>query len=455
MQNHSEFTLNIPRSEKPRVVIAGGGFGGIHLLRNISNNDFQVVLLDRYNYHTFQPLLYQVATAGLEPDSVAGPLRKIMDPENDVYFRMVTVERILPSKSEVETNAGNLKFDYLVIATGAKMNFFGNKSIAENSFPLKQVTHALDLRSHIFQRFEKLEVSKTGLKNSDPINFVVVGAGPTGVEVCGALAELKHHALQKDYPELDIRKVKIYLVEGLERVLPAMSEKAGERAHRYLSEMGVSVILNTMIEEYDGQTAKLNNGNEIRTKTLIWAAGVTGNLPEGFDNESIEKGKLLVNDFNQVRKGKSTNEVFERIFAIGDISFMKTNNYEAGLPGLAQVAIQQGKHLAKNLKKITKNHSLQKFRYKNKGVMATVGRNKAIADFPGNIKVFGFAGWLLWMVVHLLFLVGFRNKVVVFANWGWSYFTYDRGIRLILRPSSKEKDQISHKMEMEMNEAKG
>jgi len=453
--NHSEFTLNIPGSDKPRLVIVGGGFGGVHLLRSISKNDFQVVLLDRYNYHTFQPLLYQVATAGLEPDSVAGPLRKIMDQDNEVYFRMVTVERVLPTKNEIETNAGNLKFDYLVIATGAKMNFFGNKSIAENSFPLKQVTHALDLRSHIFQQFERLEITKQGLKDSEPINFVVVGAGPTGVEVCGALAELKGHALHKDYPELDIKKMKIYLIEGLDRVLPSMSEKAGKKAHSYLDKMGVQIILNTMIEEYDGQIAKLNSGKEIPTKTLIWAAGVKGNLLQGFENESIEKGKLLVNEYNQVRKSKSSTEVFERIFAIGDVSFMKTGDYEAGLPGLAQAAIQQGKHLAKNLKRMKENRQPGKFKYKNKGVMATVGRNKAIADLPGNIKVFGFAGWLMWMMVHLLFLVGFRNKAVVFANWVWNYLTYDRGIRLILRPSSKEKDEISHKMEMEMNEAKG
>lgn len=447
--------MNIPESTRPRLVIIGGGFGGIHLLNNISRNDFQLVLLDRYNYHTFQPLLYQVATAGLEPDSVASPLRKIMDPKNDTYFRMVTVERILPLQNEIETNAGNLKFDYLVIATGAKVNFFGNESIAENSFPLKQVTHALDLRSHIFQLFEKLEITQKGLKDSQPINFVIVGAGPTGVELSGALSELKYHTLKNDYPELDIDKVRIFLVEGVDRVLPAMSKKAGERTHHYLTKMGIKVLLNTMIENYDGQTAKLNNGEEIQTETLIWAAGVKGNLPYGFDDNSIEKGKLLVNEYNQVRKGISDDEVFERIFAIGDVSLMKTDEIESGLPGLAQVAIQQGKQLASNLKRMNKKRALHKFKYKNKGVMATVGRNKAIADLPGNIRVFGFIGWLLWMIVHLLFLVGFRNKAVVFANWAWNYFTFDRGTRLILRPSSKEKDKISHKMELEMNEAKG
>ena len=455
MEDRSEFSLNIPETDKPRLVIVGGGFGGIHLLKNISKNDFQVVLLDRYNYHTFQPLLYQVATAGLEPDSVAAPLRKIMDPQNDVFFRMVAVEKVLPSRNEIETNAGSLKFDYLVIATGAKMNFFGNKSIAENSFPLKQVTHALDLRSHIFQQFEKLEITRRRFNDSGAINFVVVGAGPTGVEVCGALAELKQHALRNDYPELDIQKVNIYLVEGLGRILPAMSETAGEKAQNYLTKMGVHTILNTMIEEYDGHTAKLNNDNEIKTKTLIWAAGVKGNLPQGFGDESVEKGKLLVNEYCQVRKDKSTNNVYDRIFAIGDVSFMKTNEYEAGLPGLAQVAIQQGKHLGVNLKLLQRNRKPKKFRFKNKGVMATVGRNKAIADLPRNIKVHGFAGWLIWMIVHLLFLVGFRNKAVVFANWAWNYLTHDKGIRLILRPSSKEKDQISQKMELEMNEAKG
>lgn len=444
-------SLNIPDSEKPRIVIVGGGFGGIHFLHRLNKDKYQVVLIDRYNYHTFQPLLYQVATAGLEPDSVSGPLRKILKKNKEVYFRMLKVTGINPAEKFIETNSGKLNYDYLILASGAKVNYFGNEDIARNSFPLKQVTHALDLRSHIFQQFEKLELTHDEKEKERLLTFVVVGAGPTGVEVCGALSELKKHVLPNDYPELDISKMKIHLVEGLDQVLPAMSEKSGNKARSYLEKLGVEIMLNSMIESYDGKTAKLSSGGSIFTETLIWAAGVKGNFPEGFSNDSIFKGKLKVNRLNQVYKNKTS--VYDTIFAIGDVAFMKTPEYEKGLPGLAQAAIQQGKHLARNFNKIAENKALKEFQYKNKGVLATVGRNKAIADFPGNMKVSGLFGWLLWMVVHLLFLVGYRNKVVVFANWAWNYFTFDRGIRLILRPSSKKQDEISKEMLAEMNEA--
>lgn len=451
--NDQIFSLNIPDSDKPRVVLIGGGFGGLHFLKNIDKKRYQVVLLDRYNYHTFQPLLYQVATAGLEPDSVAGPLRKVIQNYKNVYFRMLIVESVNTAEKKIETAAGSLEYDYLVVATGAKINFFGNDDIARHSFPLKQVTHALDLRSHIFQQFERLEILCENERNDSLLNFVVVGAGPTGVEVCGALAELKSHVLPKDYPDLDISKVKIYLVEGLDNVLPAMSERAGKKAHHYLEKLGVEIILGSMIEEYDGKTAKLSIGKEIETNTLIWAAGVKGNLPKGFSDESIEKGKLLINAYSQVYRNPEKEEIFDAVFAIGDVAFMKTDEYEKGLPGLAQAAIQQGKHVAKTLNGLHKNKMPKPFRYKNKGVLATVGRNKAIADLPGSIKVSGFIGWLLWMVVHLLFLVGFRSKAVVLANWVWNYFTYDRSIRLILRPSTKNNDKISQEMQIEMKES--
>ncbi len=449
-ERNERFSINISQSEKPRVVIIGGGFGGIHLLQHIDKKKFQVVMIDRYNYHTFQPLLYQVATAGLEPDSVAGPLRKVLSNNKDVYFRMLKVDRINIEMRTIETTAGRLSFDYLVVATGAKVNFFGNQQIAKYSFPLKQVTHALDLRSHIFQQFEKLEILYREGTDMKFTNFVVVGAGPTGVEVCGALAELRKHVLPKDYPELDIDKVQIYLVEGLNRVLPAMSPESGKKAHKYLQNMGVHIILDCMIQEYDGITAKLSIGKEIETDTLVWAAGVKGNLIEGFDKKSIEKERLLVNEFNQVQHNGS---VYENIFAIGDVAFMKTGKYEQGHPGLAQVAIQQGKLVAQNINHHFEHKPMKLFRYKNKGVLATIGRNKAVADFPGNVRISGILGWWIWLGVHLLFLVGFRSKVVVFANWAWNYFTFDRGIRLILRPSTKSTDRISSEMIKEMQEA--
>lgn len=452
MHNRHLFSLNIPNSEKPRVVILGGGFGGINLIKKLSD-DFQIVLLDRYNYHTFQPLLYQVATAGLEPDSIAGPLRKIIVKKKNVFFRMIRAESVSPEIKTVHTPVGNLRYDYLVIATGAKVNYFNNDSIAKYAFPLKQVTHALDLRSHIFQQLEESVLEKNTYNNKPRLTFAVVGAGPTGVEVCGALAELKQHVLPKDYPDLNIKDIKIHLIEGLDKVLPSMSVKSGETAHKYLQKLGVSVHLNCLTEHYDGATVKLNNGKQIEANTLIWAAGVKGNIIHGFDNQSIEKGKLLVNHFNQIILNPKTNEFNKNIFAIGDVAYMKHKVYPQGLPGLAQVAIQQGKNVAYNLKRELNNKSPRVFHYKNKGVLATVGKNKAVADLPMKIKLNGFIGWFVWMVVHLLFLVGFRSKVIALFNWVWNYFTYDRGVRLILRPSSKLDNFMSQNIEQEMNEA--
>ena len=450
-----DYALNIPLTGQPRVVIVGGGFGGIHMIKSLAKKNFQVVMLDRYNYHTFQPLLYQVATAGLEPDSVAGPLRKVLNKQKNVYFRMLRVESVNPDQKTIHTSAGDLSYDYLVIATGAEINYFGNSNIAKHAFPLKQVTHALDLRSQIFQQFEKLEITEESKKSDGLITFVIVGAGPTGVEVCGALAELKKHVLPHDYPELDIEKVKIYLVEGLEHVLPFMSRKSGNKAQKYLENMGVEIKLKCLIEDYDGKVAKLNNGEEIATDTLVWAAGVKGNLIDGLSEKSIEKGKILVNGYNQVYRNKEDSQkpVYNDIFAIGDVSMMKSENYEKGLPGLAQVAIQQGKQLSKNIVNLHAGEPVKEFHYKNKGVLATIGRNKAVADLPANIHVAGFAGWLLWMVVHILFLVGFRSKAITLANWVWNYFTFERSIRLILRPSTKSKDRVSREMIDEMNEA--
>ncbi len=445
------FSLNIPDTNKPRVVVLGGGFGGINLVKKLSD-DFQVVLLDRYNYHTFQPLLYQVATAGLEPDSIAGPLRKIIRKKKDVYFRMLSAGAISPETNTVTTSAGDLKFDYLVVATGAKVNYFNNKSISKHAFPLKQVTHALDLRSHIFQQFEKFQVIKVKNQKASFLNFVVVGAGPTGVEVCGALAELKAHVFPKDYPELKINDVKIYLIEGLDKVLPGMSKESSEMAYQYLKKAGVDVILNRLTEHYDGEVVKLNNGQKIETNTLIWAAGVKGNIIHGIDDQSIRSDKIQVNEFSQISRNNKSNGAYKNIFAIGDVAFMQLKDYPNGLPGLAQVAIQQGRNLASNLERELKHQPPRAFQYRNKGVLATIGRNKAVADLPNNIKFSGITGWFIWMLVHLVFLVGFRSKLIAVTNWIWNYFTYDRGIRLILRPSTKQDDEMTQNMKREMDE---
>ncbi len=453
MTDNNIFTLNIPDSPKPRVVIVGAGFGGINLIKKLDKEQYQVVLLDRYNYHTFQPLLYQVATAGLEPDSIAGPLRKIINKKRDTYFRMLKVIAVEPKKNLVETSVGILSYDYLIIATGSRVNFFNNDKVAKHAFPVKQVTHALDLRSHILQQFEELECLDDEQSIERHLNYVIVGAGPTGVEICGALSELKNHVLPKDYPELNVDKMQIYLIEGLERVLPTMSEKSGKKAHHYLQKMDVHIRLNCLTESYDGNIVKLSNNQEIATNTLIWAAGVRGNILHGINNEGLRKEKMMVNEFNQVFDNYKTKQIHENMFAIGDVAFMKLKDYPKGHPGLAQVAIQQGKNVAANLNLLTKDKVMRPFIYKNKGVLATVGRNKAVADFPGSFNLSGFLGWIVWMIVHLLFLVGFRNKAVVFANWIWNYFTYDKGIRIILRPSSKKKDRISRDIVSEMNES--
>jgi len=388
----------------------------------------------------------------LEPDSVAGPLRKILNKKKSLYFRMVKVEQIDTGTKIIQTSAGKLTFDHLVMAIGSKINFFHNENIARHSLPLKQITHALDLRSHIFQKFEELELESDPRKISAGMNFIIVGAGPTGVELCGALAELKNHVLPKDYPGLDFSRMKIHLVEGLKRVLPGMSEKSGTMAHNYLEKMGVEITLECLTDDYDGKIVKLSNGREIEAETMIWAAGVRANIIDGFPDKSIEKGKILVNEFNNVYQDADQQKIYENIYAIGDMAFMKTQKYPEGLPGLAQPAIQQGKQLAKNFNRVAKQKEKKEFHYRNKGVLATIGRNKAVADFSGGLHLKGFMGWFVWMLVHLLFLVGFRNKAVVFANWVWNYFTYDRGIRLILRPSSKIKDPLSKAMGKEMKE---
>jgi NADH dehydrogenase len=409
-------------------------------------------LFDRFNYHTFQPLLYQVATAGLEPDSIAGPLRKIFRHTKGFHFRMLKVQRVDTDRKQVVTAAGSVPYDYLVIATGSSVNFFQNKSIADHVYPVKQLTHALDLRSEIFQQLEKLTILKKGIQDEALYTFVVVGAGPTGVEICGALSELRRKVLPADYRDMELGSIRIFLVEGLGRVLPQMSVESGNKARKYLEKMGVEVILDTLTDSYDGSVVKLSDGREIPCKTVIWAAGVKANSIGGLPEDSYDRGKIRVNGLNQVLRAGSAGSPFEDLFAIGDVARMESRHYPEGLPGLAPVAIQQGKQLAKNLTALEKGRPTHSFRYHNRGVMATIGRNKAVGDLPWGMKLSGIAGWFTWMVSHLIFLIGFRNKAVVVINWIWNYFTYDRGIRIILRPSSKERDPISEEMTREMKE---
>ncbi len=423
--------MNIPQSGFPRVVIIGGGFAGINFARKIANKDVQVVLIDKRNYHTFQPLLYQVSSAGLEPDSIAYPLRKILKNHKNTFFRLAEVESINSEKNELITSIGNISYDYLVIATGTKTNYFGNESIETYGMPMKKVPQALNIRSLILQNFEQAAITHDKELRKALLNFVIVGGGPTGVELAGAIAELKNHILPRDYRDLIPADMQIYLLEGSSRVLPTMSEHASKKAAKFLSKLGVLVHCNTFVKNYDGKKVTTNSDLELQSETLIWAAGVTGNPVEGLQADVLvdRANRYKVNEYNQV-------EGYDTIFALGDISLMQTDDYPNGHPQVAQPAIQQGELLGKNLIKLIEGKPLKKFKYKDKGSMATVGRNKAVVDLK-RFRFAGFFAWFVWMFVHLMALVGFRNRMIVFFNWGYNYINFDKAARLIIRPFNK------------------
>ncbi len=429
--------MNIPKTDLPRVVIIGGGFAGVAIARKILNEDMQMVLLDRHNYHTFQPLLYQVSTSGLEPDSIAYPLRKITRSSENCFFRLAEVTSISAEKNTVHTNIGDLIYDYLVIATGSKTNFFGNDSIEEHGMWMKTVPQALNIRSLILENLEQATITEDPEKRKALLNFVLAGAGPTGVELSGAIAELRNHIVPKDYPDINPNEMNIHLLEGLDRVLPPMSEHASRKAHEMLEELGVKIHLNTMVENYDGHLVTTNTDLAIKTETFIWSAGVTGSPVSGLNASAlVEKAnRYEVNAFNQVNG-------YENIFAIGDIALMKTEDFPKGHPMVAQPAIQQGKHLAKNLKHLLRGEKLEPFEYFDKGTMATIGRNRAVVDLH-KWKFSGFFAWFVWMFVHLWFLVGFRNRTVTFFNWVYNYINYDKAARLIIRPFKGHEERMS------------
>ncbi len=420
--------MNIPETNLPRIVIIGGGFAGISFIKQLKKEKVQVVLFDRHNYHTFQPLLYQVSTAGLEPDSIAYPLRKIFRKYSDFHFRMAEVEQINPKENIISTSIGTLNFDYLVIATGTRTNFFGNENISKNSMPMKTVPQALNIRSLILQNIEAADRSRDEESRRRFLNFVIAGAGPTGVELAGALAEFKKGILEHDYPELNGDEMEVHLIEGQDRVLPPMSEIVSKKAHRFLEKLGVQIHLRSLISDYDGTAVTTKDGKIFPTATFIWAAGVTGAPVPGIKAESLIERihRYKVDPFNKV-------EGYENIYALGDIAIMETEEYPKGHPQVAQPAIQQGKRLGKNFSRMLHGKKMEPFEYFDKGTMATVGRNKAVVDI-GKLHFGGAVAWFLWMFVHLWFLVGFRNRVVTFFNWTYNYINYDRAARLIIRP---------------------
>ncbi|MFD2550578.1 NAD(P)/FAD-dependent oxidoreductase [Bizionia sediminis] len=423
--------MNIPESKYPRVVVVGGGFAGINLLKGLKNKPVQVVLLDQRNYHTFQPLLYQVSSSGLEPDSIAYPLRKIIKTSENIFFRLAKVTQINPEKQQIDTSVGVLDYNYLVLATGTKTNYFGNKAVETFSMPMKTVPQALNIRSLILQNLEKATIAKTVAERHAYLNFVIVGGGPTGVELAGAIAELKNNVVPKDYHDLNAQDMQIHLLEGGDRLLPPMSKHASKKAALFLEKLGVNIHCNTFVENYDGKKVQTNTSLQMESETLIWAAGVTGNPVNGLTADVLvnKTNRYRVNRFNQLMG-------YPHIFALGDVAYMETEAYPKGHPQVAQPAIQQGRLLAKNLVNLLAKKPMKKFEYRHVGSMATIGRNKAVVDL-GALKFSGFIAWFVWMFVHLMALVGFRNRVVIFFNWSYNYINFDKAARLIIRPFKK------------------
>ncbi len=417
----------LPKTNLPRVLIIGGGFAGITLAKALRKLPVQAVMLDRNNYHTFQPLLYQVATGGLEPDSIAYPLRKLFGAQDNLFFRMAEVEHIDPEQQTVFSSIGDIKYDYLVLATGSSTNFFGMDNVEAQAVGMKNIPEALDLRSLILQNFEESLQTNDPERKETLLKFVVVGGGPTGVETSGALAELKRHVLPSDYPELDLRQMEIHLIEAGPQLLAGMSEESSRDAKRSLEKLGVHVWLNNRVTDYTDNRIETHNGKSFEAATLIWAAGVKGNVVKGLSADTIGRGNRLKVDAQNRVLG------YENVYALGDLALMQTESYPDGHPQVAQVAIQQANLLAQNLRRMLKAQDLKDFQYGDKGSMATIGRNKAVADIS-KVHLKGRIAWLAWMFVHLLTLIGFRNKLIVFVNWVWSYFTYDKGTRLIIRP---------------------
>ena len=423
---------NIAESSKKRIVIVGGGFGGLQIARALSDSAYQIVLIDKNNYHQFQPLFYQLATAGLEPSTISFPFRKIFHHKKNVHFRVAEVKKINSQINQLETSIGVVDYHYLVIAIGADTNFFGNQKMMDNALPMKSVGEALALRNTILQNYENALSETDREERKRLMNIVVVGGGPTGVEVSGTLAEMKKDILPKDYPELDFKMMQVYLLEGSPKVLNSMSLNASEKAHKYLEELGVNVFVHARVKDYDGENVILEGGKAIPTKTLVWAAGITGNKIDGLNPEVLARaGRIKVDRKNLV-------EGYENIFAIGDIAYMTEEKYPNGHPQVAQVAIQQAKNLAKNFKHLDEKKELHDFSYKDLGSMATVGRNKAVADFP-KWKFAGFFAWLIWMFIHLMSIVGGKNRLFAFINWAWSYITFDQSLRLIMKPKYRNK----------------
>jgi NADH dehydrogenase len=418
------------QSNKKQVIVIGGGFAGIQLVRKLDSRYFNILLIDKMNHHQFQPLFYQVATSQIEPASISFPFRNIFKNKPHIQIRMAELQKVNPDQNTITTTIGEFCYDYLVIATGARTNYFGNSNIQKNAFSLKTTYQSINIRNHILLTFEKAIAAKKEDRES-LLNLTIVGAGPTGVELAGAFAEIKQEILPKDYHDIDLSKFTIRLVEGSNHVLNNLHPTSGNTAEKYLKKMGVVLLKQTFVKDYDGENLTLSSGETIKSRTVIWAAGVTGRKIQGLEENAFGPGnRIKVNRQNQM-VGASN------IYAVGDIAFMETPKYPKGHPQVANVAINQARLLASNLKNDLKGRKQKEYEYKDLGSMATIGRNKAVVDLPF-MRFRGYPAWLVWMFLHLMLILSVRNKLIIFINWAWLYVTKNTSLRLILKPYNKD-----------------
>jgi NADH:ubiquinone reductase (H+-translocating) len=392
-----------------------------------------VILIDKNNYHQFQPLFYQVAMAGLEPSSIVFPFRKVFQKANNVLFRVAEFQEVFPTDKYIMTDQGRLKYDYLVVCLGADTNYYGNEKVMNNVIPMKSVSEALYLRNAILNDYEKALLTDNEEERQALMDIVIVGGGATGVEVAGALAEMRKDVIPKEYKELNYKEIDIHLIHGADMLLKGMSENASRSAETYLRELGIKMKMDTQVTDYDGEIVTMEDGTTLRSRKVIWAAGIIGNLVNGIPKESTVRGRRIkINRFNEV-------EGLKDIYALGDIAYMEEpEKFKNGHPQVAQVSIQMAKNLAANLRKISKTQPIQEFKYKDLGSMATVGRHKAVVDLPF-WRFQGFFAWFVWLFVHLFAIIGMKNKIFIFINWVWSYITYDQALRLIIKPKVKNR----------------
>lgn len=437
-------SLNIKKDNTKRIVIVGGGFGGLQLANGLKGTPYQVILIDKNNYHQFPPLIYQVASAGMEASSISFPFRRNFQHRKNFYFRMAELRAIFPEKKLIQTSIGKVEYDYLVLAAGTTTNFFGNRNVERKAMPMKTVDEAMGLQNAILANIERAITCSTQQEQQELLNVVIVGGGATGVEIAGVLSEMKRTILPHDYPDLDPSLMNIYLIEAGNRLLAAMSPESSAAVEKYLREMGVNILLNKRVEDYEGHKVLLADGSSISTRTFIWVSGVAAQAVGHLGTEHLGRGRRIrVDTFNRVQG-------LEDVFSIGDQCIVEGDEaYPGGHPQLAQVAIQQGNNLAKNFRRLLKGKDLKPFHYKNLGTMATVGRNKAVAEFA-HIRLKGFWAWLMWLLVHLRSILGVRNKAVVLLNWMWNYFNYNQSLRMIFYPQKateiKEREEREARM---------